>query len=295
MGGKHFIEWYPGNYGIALKIKNKIIEKKSQYQKIEIYETENFGKMLVIDEKIQLLEKGEKSYHEPLVHTVLLAHPNPRRILIIGGGDGCAVREVLRYDIDFVEMVEIDREVIEISMNYLKIDNGVLKSLINKSEPRASLTIEDGVEYIKNCKKIFDVVIVDSTDPVKAAKPLFSKDFYKHIYNILDEKGLFITQAGSLYFLTKNTIETYNKIEKVFDKTHIFIFPVKGYASPWSFVVGVKGDIDFERVDLKKAEKLKLEYYDPWNHRALFYLPRYLKDSLLSQLNMEASFLILRG
>jgi len=294
MDSEHFIEWYPGNYGIALKIKNKIIEKESKYQKIEVYETENFGKMLVIDGKIQLLENGEKSYHEPLVHTVLLVHPNPRHVLIIGGGDGGTIREVLRHDIEFVEMVEIDREIIDISMDYLKIDNGILYNLINKLEPRANLIIEDGIEYIKNCKEIFDVIIVDSTDPFKAAEPLFSEDFYKYAYRALDEKGLFITQAGSLYFLTENAIETYSKIGKIFDKAYIFASPVVGYVSPWSFVAGVKGNIDFKKVDLERAKKLKLEYYDPESHEALFYLPRYLKDRLLSLFRSENNFLSFR-
>jgi len=276
-----FVEWYPRGYGVGFKITSKILEIQSDYQRIELYETEGFGKLFVIDGTVQLVEKGERSYHEPLVHPVMLAHPKPKRVLVIGGGDGGTLREVLKHEsVENAIMVEIDEKVVEVSREYLKIDEGLLERLIRGEEPKAKLIIGDGVEYMKSHKEHFDVIIVDSTDPVGPAKLLFSEDFYKNAYEALSEKGLYITQSGSVYLFTDEVLEAYKNMKKAFDKVYYFTFPVIGYASPWSFLVGVKGDIDFMKVDLDRAKTLDLEYYDPERHETLFQMPKYVRDLL---------------
>jgi len=276
-----FVEWYPRGYGVGFKITSKIVEIQSDYQRIELYETEGFGKLFVIDGTVQLVEKGERSYHEPLVHPVMLAHPKPKRVLVIGGGDGGTLREVLKHEsVENAIMVEIDEKVVEVSREYLKIDEGLLERLIRGEEPKAKLIIGDGVEYMKSHKKHFDVIIVDSTDPVGPAKLLFSEEFYKNAYEALSEKGLYITQSGSVYLFTDEVLEAYKNMKKAFDKIYYFTFPVIGYASPWSFLVGVKGDIDFMEVDLERAKTLDLEYYDPEKHETLFQMPKYVRDLL---------------
>lgn len=271
----HFIEWYPRGYGVAFKVKEKLLEIESRYQTIELYETEGFGRLLVLDGTVQLVTEGEKSYHEPLVHPVMLAHPNPEKVLIIGGGDGGTLREVLKHkSVKRAVMVEIDEKVIEVSRLYLGIDKGAF------NDPRTEVIVGDGIEYIKNTEEKFDVIIVDSTDPVGPAKMLFSEEFYKSAYNTLDERGLYITQAGSVYLFTKELLDAYNNMRRVFDEVHHFSFPVIGYASPWSFLVGVKGKVNFREVRVNRAKDLDLLYYDPERHETLFQMPKYVKDLL---------------
>ncbi|WP_099212263.1 polyamine aminopropyltransferase [Thermococcus henrietii] len=269
-----FIEWYPRGYGVGFKVKERLFETQTKYQRLELYQTEGFGKLLVLDGTVQLVEIGEESYHEVLVHPVMLAHPNPRRVLIIGGGDGGTLREVLRHEsVEKATMVEIDETVVEVSRIYLGIDRGAF------DDPRAELIIGDGVEYLRNIKESFDVIIVDSTDPVGPAKLLFSEEFYRSAYERLNEKGLYITQAGSVYLFTNELIDAYKAMKKVFDRVYYFSFPVIGYASPWSFLVGVKGDVDFRKVDVSRAPE-KLYYYDPERHETLFQMPRYVRELL---------------
>ncbi|HIP89213.1 MAG TPA: polyamine aminopropyltransferase, partial [Thermococcus paralvinellae] len=277
----HFIEWYPRGYGVAFKIKEKLFETQSKYQRIEIYGTEGFGKLFVLEGTVQLVEQGEESYHEPLVHPALLAHPHPQRILIIGGGDGGTLREVLKHKtVEKAVMVEIDELVVEVSKIYLGIDRGAF------DDPRAEIIIGDGVEYVKNTKEKFDVIIIDSTDPVGPAKRLFSEEFYRSAYNALNEQGIVVTQAGSVYLFTNELLDAHKAMKNVFDKVHYFSFPVIGYASPWSFLVGVKGNIDFTKVDLKRAEGLELIYYDPERHEALFQMPKYVRELLEGKLEL---------
>ncbi len=279
-----FIEWYPRGYGVAFKIKRRLFETQTKYQRLEIYETEGFGKLLVLDGTVQLVEVGEESYHEVLVHPVMLAHPNPKKVLVIGGGDGGTLREVLKHEtVEKAIMVEIDEGVIEASYLYLDVAKDLLERLIKGEEERAKLIIGDGVEYLKNTEEHFDVIIVDSTDPVGPAKLLFSEEFYRSAYEKLNERGLYITQAGSVYLFTNELLDAHRAMKKVFDKVYYFSFPVIGYASPWSFLVGVKGDIDFTKVDLERAKKLDLYYYDPERHETLFQMPRYVRKLLEEQ------------
>jgi len=276
-----FIEWYPRGYGVGFKVKRRLFETQTDYQRLEIYETEGFGKLLVLDGTVQLVEVGEESYHEPLVHTVMLAHPNPRRVLVIGGGDGGALREVLRHkSVEKATMVEIDDGVIEASYLYLDVAKDLLDKLMKGEELRGELVIGDGVKYLRKTDESFDVIIVDSTDPVGPAKLLFSEEFFRDAYGKLNEKGLYITQAGSVYLFTNELIDAYRTMKRVFDRVYYFSFPVIGYASPWSFLVGIKGDIDFTKVDLERARELDLYYYDPERHEALFQMPRYVRKLL---------------
>ncbi|WP_297499323.1 polyamine aminopropyltransferase [Thermococcus sp.] len=273
-----FIEWYPMGYGVGFKVMRRLLELQTKYQRLELYETEGFGKLLVLDGTIQLVEVGEESYHEVLVHPALLAHPNPRNVLIIGGGDGGTLREVLRHKtVERATMVEIDEIVVEVARLYLDIAGGAF------DDPRAKVIIGDGVKYLKENDGKFDAIIVDSTDPVGPAKLLFSEEFYRNAYARLNNPGIYVTQAGSVYLFTNELLDAYRAMKKVFDRVYYFSFPVIGYASPWSFLVGVKGSLDFTKVDLERAKGLELYYYDPERHETLFQMPRYVRKLLEGQ------------
>ncbi len=268
-----FTEWY-GDYGVSFRVKRKILEKKSQYQKIELYETENSGKMLVLDGAIQFVESWERTYHEALVHPPMLSHPNPKKVLIIGGGDGGALREVLKHPVEKAVMVEIDKEVVETVREHVPIDEGAFE------DPRTELIIGDGIRYVKETGERFDVIIIDSTDPVGPAISLFSVDFYSSCRDILNEKGIVITQAGGSYFHVDEFVKAYNNMKEAMGEAYAFGFVVIGYAPPWNFVVGIKGGVDFEKIDLNRAKSIDTRYYDPERHISMLYLPRFLREKI---------------
>ena len=272
-----FTEWYEGGYGVSFRIKGKILDRKSKYQRIEVYETEGFGRMLVIDGAIQFIERWEKMYHEILVHPVLLAHPNPRDVLIIGGGDGGALREALKHDVvEKVRVVEIDEMVVDVVKEYIPIDGGAFDS------ERCELIIDDGTKFIKGDRCRYDVIIIDSTDPKGPAEKLFSIPFYRDCYERLNEKGLVITQSGGAYFDSKLSIEVVRRMKEVFNKVYPFFFSVIGYAPCWGFSVGVEGVIDFLKIDMERAKRISTEYYDPEHHDRMLFLPRKMREVMES-------------
>ena len=276
-----FVEWYPRGYGVGFKVRAKLYEAQSPYQKIEVYDTEGFGRMLVIDGAVQLVEDGEASYHEPLVHPALLAHPRPRDVLVVGGGDGGALREVLRHpEVERAVMVELDQAVLRVSVELLNVGKGVLERVLAGREPRAELRVESGADYVKDKEAAFDAMVVDSTDPVGPAAVLFSERFFEDAYRALRDPGIYVTQAGSVYLFTEELLTAYRRMNRVFDRVFAYSFPVIGYASPWAFLVGVKGEVDFSRVDQERARALELRYYDPERHATLFQLPKHLREKL---------------
>lgn len=268
------IDWYhPYGIGIALKVKRKIVEKKTKYQKIEVYETVNFGKVLFIDGLIQSVEKGEESYHEVLVHPSLFAHPDPQNILIIGGGEGATLREALKHPVKKVDMVDIDGDMVEIAKKYLKFDRGAFK------DKRARVIIEDGFKFLKESIEIYDVIIVDATDPGESAScPLYTQEFFELCYKHLNTKGIFVTQGGTPIFLhVDRTKNLYKKLKKVFKKVKIYSSGVFGLLPNWVFIAGIKGNLKIEKKP-QKTTKIELYFYNPDMQPALFSLPNFLKD-----------------
>jgi len=183
------------SYTFGFSLKKKIFEKQSEFQKIEIFETSHHGKVLLHDGFFMLSERDEAIYHEMIAHVPLLTHGDPRKVLIIGGGDGGTAREVLRHDsVEACTMVEIDGEVVEACRKYFPEVSGAL------SDPRLDLIIDDGVEYLKNCTSEFDVIIIDSTDPIGPATPLFGEEFYGDVRRCLTEEGIVVAQGESPFY-----------------------------------------------------------------------------------------------
>ncbi|MGC8977199.1 MAG: polyamine aminopropyltransferase [Candidatus Ratteibacteria bacterium] len=267
------IDWYkPYGIGIALKIKGKIVEKKTKYQKIEVYQSVNFGKVLFIDGLIQSIEKGEESYHEMLVHPAMFSHPEPKNVLIIGGGEGATLREVLKHPVKRVKMVDIDGDMIEIAKRYLKFDRGAF------NDKRSKVIIEDGYKFIKNDDGIYDVIIVDATDPGEIPScPLYTEEFFKLCFEHLNKNGIFVTQGGTPIFLHPERIENlYNSLKKIFKKVKIYSAPVFGLLPNWVFITAIKGNIKIDKKPVKKINK-ELKYYIPDIHTSLFALPCFLR------------------
>jgi len=205
--------------GKTFKLQFKILKiyavEKSPYQEIVFAELDGFGKALVIDNFIQSTESDEAFYHELLVHPAMVLHPNPARVLIVGGGEGATLREVLKHNmVKEAVMVDIDPVVVEFSKKYLEhMHQGSF------NDPRARVIVMDGLKYVKEAPPgYFDVAIMDLTDPYAGdvAKPLYSEEFYRDVKRILGSNGVMVTQAGSSYFYTSEYDYVLGNIKKVF-------------------------------------------------------------------------------
>lgn len=258
---------------ISCKTKRTIYSDQSEFQDIGIIETEQFGRMLVLDSIIQTTIEDEFVYHEMITHVPLFTHKNPKKALVIGGGDGGAIREILKHpSIEKAVLVEIDGKVVEACKQYLpEISCGL-------SDPRAEVVIDDGIKYIKEHKNEFDVITVDSTDPIGPAVGLFAQDFYRSIYEALKDDGIFVAQTESPFF-NKDLIQRVHKdIKSIFPITRMYTAFVPTYPGGlWSFTMGSK-KYDPMQVDEKTIPEIDTKYFTPQIYKSAFVLPRFAQD-----------------
>lgn len=258
---------------MTYRVKETLVRKKTRYQDFAIVDTEAFGKMLVLDGIVQTTIKDEFVYHEMITHIPLFTHPNPKRVLVVGGGDGGAIREILRHkSVEKAVLCEIDGDVIEECRKYLPEISCSLDDL------RCEIFIGDGIKYVKEHKDEFDVIIVDSTDPFSVAEGLFGRSFYSDIYEALTDDGMFIAQTETPIFLPDTVKKVFKDAKAVFPVTKLFMAAIPTYPGGfWSFTVGSK-KYDPSQVDIKKIPDMKMKYYTPELHRACFVLPKYVRD-----------------
>lgn len=269
---------------LSLKHDGKLYDVQSDYQKVAIYKTQAYGKMLTLDGMVMTTEVDEYVYHEMITHVPLLTHPNPKRVLIIGGGDGGTAREVLKHDgLEEVVMVEIDDKVIEASKLHLP---SIAEAL---EHPKLNLIVDDGIKYVNDAADgSFDLVIVDSTDPVGPAEGLFTVDFYKEVYRILGDDGIMITQSESPRFNSKVFKEIYQTYRGIFgqDKVHCYLAYIPTYPTGmWSFSYSSKGSAHpMKQKTLEEinsfAKSARLKYYNAEMHQASFALPTFVREMI---------------
>ncbi len=270
------MEWFEetidNTLGLKVGVKKKLFEH-SGIQHIEIFDTV-LGKMLVIDHKIQLIEGYEPSYHEMLVHVPMMLHENPQKVLIIGGGDGGTAREVLKHDPREVVMVEVDEQVVQASKEHMGIDAGALE------DPRLNLLFENGIEYVKNTKERFDVLVVDGTDPTPVSEALFTEEFYNRCSRVAD---YFSIQSQSPLLQKADFIEVYRKTA-VFGDRQVYLANIPMYPGGlWSFILGSPQVIKNELKELEERfqdRNISTEYYNPAVHCAAFSLPVWVQKLL---------------
>ncbi|MCX8182304.1 MAG: polyamine aminopropyltransferase [Candidatus Methanomethyliaceae archaeon] len=281
LGWKWFIEYQTPNSAHMHGIKSVIYSGKSKMQSIDIVESCEYGKMLILDGKVQSTMRDEYLYHEALVHPAMIAHPRPEEVLIIGGGEGGTLREVLRHTaVRETVMVDIDIEVVESSKRYLpELSRGAF------DDGRVELVVGDGRRFVEGCRSRFDVVVVDVTDPLEGgpAQLLYTKEFYEGIKRILNEDGIVVTQATSVYYSAYCFATIYRTVESVFGRAGGYQAWIPAYDSMWGFVYGTKGPdprvLSGDEVDerLVKRGIGDLKFYEGAIHRALFTLPRELR------------------
>ncbi|MBI3564533.1 MAG: polyamine aminopropyltransferase, partial [Elusimicrobia bacterium] len=251
---------------------------KSPFQAVEVVQTKGHGKRLLIDGMTMVSERDVFVYHEMIAHVPLFVHPKPRRVLVIGGGDGGTVREVLRHkSVQSCTLVEIDGLVVEASRRFIPLTAGKL------SDRRARVRIEDGVKFVRETDERFDVVIVDSTEPFGPAKELFGTAFYKDVRRVLTDDGIVVSQAGSPFYEI-GTIKNLDRILKpVFPVVDAYLFNNLTYPGGlWAFTYASKGlrPVKDFRPARVAAAKLPLKWYNAAVHAGAFALPEFLRKAL---------------
>ncbi|KAK7093753.1 spermidine synthase-like isoform X2 [Littorina saxatilis] len=282
-------ELWPGQ-SMSLEVQEILFNEKSKYQNVLVFKSKTYGNVLVLDGVIQCTERDEFSYQEMIAHIPLFCHPNPRRVLVIGGGDGGVAREVLKHEqVEKVDMCEIDEKVIEVSKKYLP------KMACSFDNPRLSLHIQDGFDFMAKHEGTYDVIITDSSDPIGPASSLFEKRYYEFMKKALRPGGVLCSQ-GECAWLHLDLIKNMQE----FCRT---LFPTVSYAyttiptypsGQIGFILcSLSPDVKFEepfRV-LSEAEKAKfdLRYYNDHIHRASFCLPEFARKVILAKDGSEVN------
>lgn len=272
--------WTP-DVRFSVRVRAPIFSMRSPYQHIEIVDTFQFGRMLWLDETVQTSEADQWAYHEMLVHVPMLVHPEPRRVLIVGGGDGGALRTVLTHPVDRVVMVEIDREVVRAAREYL---SSVCADAFE--DPRAELIYEDAYSFLERDNTPFDVILMDTTDPVGPAMRLFTSEFYGLVVKHLSAVGVVAAQSGSPWLQQDVIIRNWRAMRPHFQHLSLYLTHVPTYPGGlWSFTLGANG-VDPKAVGQEALERrfaalgVTTNYYTPEVHQAAFVLPPFVRRLL---------------
>jgi spermidine synthase len=273
-----FTETLYTSWGQTFTIDEKVHQEKTELQDLIIFDNAFFGRVMALDGVIQLTEKDEPIYHEMMVHVPILTHGNARSVLVIGGGDGGSLREVLKHsNVERLVLVEIDQSVIDLCKEYLPgLSQGAFE------DPRVQVVIKDASEYVKQQGELFDVIICDSTDPIGPGQVLFTEEFYGGCKSRLNEGGIFVNQNGVPFFQKDELEMTAHNRKPHFKNVSFYVAPVPTYAGGF-MAFGWASDTDYqvsEEVLSKRFKDLGIStfYYTPQIHRACFALPQFFYE-----------------
>ena len=273
-------EWADQGSAISLKVKQKVHDEQSQYQRIEIYETETFGTLMTLDGLVMVTDRDNFIYHEMMSHPALFIHPRPERVLIIGGGDCGTLREVLKHDtVTLAEQVELDERVTRVSEKFFP------DLCESNNDPRARLHFADGIKWVADAKPgTYDVIIVDSTDPVGPAAGLFSKEFYRNCFKALRPRGIVVGQSESPLFhaeLIKSMHEALRGAN--FLDVATLHFPQCTYPSGWwsATLAGKDTPLAGFREEAVAQKRFPTRYYNYGIHTAAMAAPEFLFKTLI--------------
>lgn len=260
------------------RIKNTLFSGVSEFQSVDVVDTKGFGKMLLNDGLVMTCERDEFIYHEMIAHVPGFVHPNPKSVLVIGGGDGGTAREALRHPgVERVKMVEIDAMVVNACKEHIHVTSKDL------DHPKLDLEIADAVQFVAQTEETYDLILVDSTDPIGPAQPLFGLDFYRNVHRCLNDGGIVVSQGESPFYETEMQGTLMKILGELFPIVNIYNFSNLTYPGGlWSFTFASKGphpinDFDPQRVE---ASGLEFSYYNAEVHRAAFCHPQFMKNNL---------------
>jgi len=288
LGWKWFVEYQTENSAHMHGIRSVVFSRETEFQKIDVVDSVEYGRMLLLDGKVQSTVRDEHFYHEALVHPAMLSLPEPGDVLIIGGGEGGTLREVLRHpSVRRAVMVDIDAGVVEAARAHMpELSAGAF------DDPRAELVIGDGRRYVEEAAGrgkggSFDAIFMDVTDPLEGGPGalLYTKEFYAVASRALRAGGILVTQATSTYYSSYCFATLYRTVKSVFGVAGGYHTFVPAYDSPWGFVYGTKGpdpkDLGAGRIREEVARRgIRLRYYDERVHGAMFALPRELLEEM---------------
>jgi spermidine synthase len=272
-----FTEKHTPHCGITMEVKKSIYSGRSEFQTLKILDTYEFGRVFLLDDLVMLTERDEFIYHEMLAHVPLNTHPNPEKVLVIGGGDGGTVREVLKHPVvKEITLVEIDRMVVEAALAHLP---GISEGL---RDDRTRIVYGDGVRFVADAEPgSYDLVLVDSTDPVGPAEALFTESFFRDCLAALGPDGILVSQSESPFYHLSFMVDVYKLMNRVYPKAGFYLAPVPTYPSGfWSFLMGSKSG-NKPLSSCRQQSDLATRYYDHQVHLASFALPRFLTEALV--------------
>lgn len=275
-----FTEKHTENVKLSIQVDRQLYSSQSEFQRIDIFSSKEFGRFLTLDGYMMLTQKDEFIYHEMMVHVPMAVHPEVRKVLVIGGGDGGTARELIRYPaIEQIDVVEIDEEVVSACRQYLP------QTACGFDDERIHLFYEDGLKYVRRYEDTYDLILVDSTDPFGPGEGLFTKEFYGNCYKALKAEGIMVNQHESPFYPNdaaamqrahKRIVESF-PISKVY-QAHIPTYP----SGHWLFGFASKRYHPLTDQDAArwKALGLRTRYYNEQLHRGAFALPNYVEEML---------------
>lgn len=275
-----FSEMHTKNVKLSIRVDRQLYTAESEFQRIDIFESEEFGRFLTLDGYMMMTERDEFIYHEMVVHPAMAVHPNVKNVLVIGAGDGGVVRELSKYEtIETIDVVEIDEMVVTACKEYLP----QTASSFNNS--KVTIHYEDGLRYIRRYEDCYDLIIVDSTDPFGPGEGLFTKEFYGNCYKALREDGIMVNQHESPFY-EEDAIamqRAHKRIAESFPISRVYQAHIPTYPSGhWLFGFASKKYHPIHDVRSKEWKKLglKLKYYNCQLHIGAFALPNYVEELL---------------
>ena len=275
-----YTELHTDNAQFSIRLDKQLYSGQSEFQRIDVFSSAEFGRILTLDGFLMLTEKDEFIYHEMITHVALAVNPDIRRVLVIGAGDGGAVRELCGYDnIESIDMVEIDRQVVEVCREYLP------QTAHKLDDPRVDIRYEDGLRYVRTRSDEYDLIIVDSTDPFGPGEGLFTKEFYGNCFKALNDRGIMINQHESAYYANdaQAARRARQKLKATFPVAKVYQAHIPTYPSGhWLFGFASKGLRPIEDLQADSWNKLGIstKYYNTELHKGCFALPNYVKEIL---------------
>lgn len=275
-----YSEKHTENVKFSIKVEQHLFSKQSEFQRIDVFESKEFGKFLTLDGLMMVTEKDEFIYHDMIVHVPMASNPSIKNVLVIGAGDGGTIRELLKYNtIEHIDLVEIDQEVVIVCKEFLPQTASLL------DHPKVTSHYEDGLKFVRTKDSTYDLIIVDSTDPFGPGEGLFSREFYRHCYKALTPMGILINQHESPYYANyaKAMQRAHQRIKETFEIASVYQAHIPTYPSGhWLFGFASKGILpnDYMQIQQWNNLNIKTQYYNTPLHLGCFALPNYVLDLL---------------
>lgn len=275
-----YSEQHAENVKMSIKISMHLHSEESRFQKIDVFDSVEFGKFLTLDGFLQFTERDEFIYHEMITHVPMAAHPNPQNILVVGAGNGGVLGELLKYkSVQNIDVVEIDQQIVEVCKKYMPRHTAYF------DHECVNIFFQNGLKYVRNCEDKYDVIIVDTTDPFGPGEALFTKEFYGSCYKALKEDGIMVNQHESPFYTDDANVmkRAHNRIVKSFPISRVYQAHIPTYPSGhWLFGFASKKYHPIRDMKITPWKNLNIEtkYYNTNLHKGAFYLPNYVENML---------------